>query len=525
MAKIAYILLCHKDPEAVIQQAERMTSAGDCIAIHFDARAGGGNYARVRAALKENPNVAFARKRVRCGWGEWSLVAATLNALRTAEAAFPRATHFYMLSGDCMPIKSAEYAHAFLQNDDADYIESFDFFASDWIKTGMKEDRLIYRHFLNERKHKTLFYWTLNVQRRLGLSRRIPPDLRMMIGSQWWCLRRRTIEAVLEFCRTRPDVLRFFRTTWIPDETFFQTLVRHLVPGSEIRSRTLTFLIFSDYGMPVTFHNDHYDMLLSQDFLFARKISSEAQELKRRLGALYASEGTEFSISGEGRNLYEFLTGRGRVGRRFAPRFWETEASLGRNRELLIVTCKKWHVAKRLLERVRQVTNLPAIDYLFSEEDTPLPDLGGIQSTMEKRTRHRRALMRMLFDHYKTDRLMICLDPSHIALMQDFYSDRCTTRMLEVQTVFTDEYLLGHARRVGLAGERAPPETIERLLPTIRYDVVFESDRIRDAGFPHFHTIRELASVDENTGPLSQFLSIPPEQAREIAATDHLFVD
>ncbi len=84
--------------------------------------------------------------------------------------------------------------------------------------------------------------------------------------------------------------MRFFRTTWIPDETFFQTLVRHLVPGTEIDTRTLTFLMFTDYGMPVTFYNDHYDLLLSQDFLFARKISAEATELKNRLGALYAAE-------------------------------------------------------------------------------------------------------------------------------------------------------------------------------------------------------------------------------------------
>ena len=105
-----------------------------------------------------------------------------------------------------------------------------------------------------------------------------------MIGSQWWCLRRATIEAILEFIRDRPDVIRFFRTTWIPDETFFQTLVRHLVPEAQIRSRSLTFLMFSDYGMPVTFYNDHFDMLLAQDFLFARKISPEATDLKTKLG-------------------------------------------------------------------------------------------------------------------------------------------------------------------------------------------------------------------------------------------------
>ncbi len=76
------------------------------------------------------------------------------------------------------------------------------------------------------------------------------------------------------------------------------------------------------------------------------------------------------------------------------------------------MVCKKWHVAKRLLDRIRQVTNVPAIEYLFNEEDTALPDLGGIQTTLEKRTRHRRALMRMLFDYYETDRLIVCMDPA-----------------------------------------------------------------------------------------------------------------
>ncbi len=525
MAKIAFILLCHKDPEGIIRQAERLTAVGDCMSIHFDARAKADDYQRIRSALAKNPNVTFARKRIKCGWGEWSLVEATLNAVRAAVDAFPDATHFYMLSGDCMAIKSAEFAHDFLDAADADYIESFDFFQSDWIKTGMKADRLIYRHPFNERTRKRLFYGWYNLQKRMGWTRDIPADLQIMIGSQWWCLRRRTIEWVLDFTAKRRDVMRFFRTTWIPDETFFQTLVRHVVPDREIRSRTLTFLMFSDYGMPVTFYNDHYDLLLSQDFLFARKISPEARDLKRRLGDLYASKGVRFQISNEGRSLYKFLTGRGREGRRFARRFWETEASLGRERELLIVICKKWHVAKRLVERARQVMKIPVVEYLFSEESTPLPDLGGIQSTLEKRTRHRRALMRMLFDYHRTDRMIICMDPADIDLMRDFCSDRSTTRLLEIECTFTDAYLIGHAKRTGLAGEHTTQETLNRLLPTIRYDLRHESDRIRDADFEYLHRIHQDARPEENAVPLAAFLSIPEASAREIAAMDHLFAD
>ncbi len=524
MAKIAFILLCHKDPEAIISQARQLTAAGDCMAIHFDASADAADFDRIHSALKDNPNIAFAKKRIKCGWGEWSLVQATLNAVQAAVDAFPRATHFYMVSGDCMAIKSAEFAHEYLEVEDVDYIEAFDYFNSDWIKTGMKEERLIYRHFLNERKHKKLFYASLEAQKRLGLARAIPPDLQIMIGSQWWCLRRRTIEWILDFTRKRRDVMRFFRTTWIPDETFFQTLVCHLVPETEIRKRTLTFLLFTDYGMPVTFHNDHYDLLLSQDYLFARKISPEAKDLKKRLGVLYASKGTEFKTSNEGRRLFKFLTGRGRIGQRFAPRFWEVEATLGRDRELLLVVAKKWHVGKRILDRIKQVTNLPVVD-LFDEESTPLPDLGGIQSTIGKRTRHRRALMRMLFEYFDSDRLVICMDPNNIDMMQDFYSDRSTTRLLEVESQFSDEYLVGHAMRVGLAGDRTPEDAITQLLPTIRSDVHFESDRIRDAGFEEYYCLREVGSVEENSKVLADFLSLPTEKAAEIASTEGLFAD
>ena len=287
----------------------------------------------------------------------------------------------------------------------------------------------------------------------------------------------------------------------------------------------MTFLMFTDYGMPVTFYNDRYDLLLAQDSLFARKISTEATELKTRLGKLYASGRDDFKVSNEGRGLFKFLSGRGRIGCRFASQFWESETSLGRERELLILACKKCHVAKRLVGAIRHHTDIPTIEYLFDEQDASLRDLGGIQSNLEKRTRHRRALMRMLFDYYDTDRLIICLDTASLDLMQDFFSDRSTTKLLELKCSLTDEYLAGHARRVGLAGDQTSDETLAQLLPTIRYDVLFESDRIRDTGFENYGRIVEAASPQDNAHPIARFLSVDDETARQIAETPYLFVD
>ncbi|HMQ40126.1 MAG TPA: DUF5928 domain-containing protein [Paracoccus sp. (in: a-proteobacteria)] len=525
MAKIAFILLAHKDPEGLIAQAERLTATGDCVAIHYDASSSPTDFNRIRAALGSNPNVTFAVRRHKCGWGAWSLVLASLDAVRAAADSFPAATHFYMLSGDCMPIKSAEYARALLDAEDVDYIESFDFFTSDWIKTGMKEDRLIYRHWFNERSQPRRFYLSYEFQKRFRLTRKIPEDLQMMIGSQWWCLRRDTIEKVLRFCRTRRDVMRFFSTTWIPDETFFQTVVRHVVPRDQIRTRTLTYLIFTDYGMPVVFCNDHYDMLLRQDYLFARKISAEAEDLRARLGALWQAEGLHFAISGEGKPLFRYLTGRGRIGQRFAPRFWETEATLGRQSVLLMIVAKKWHVAKRLTAAIRRHTDIPAVDYLFNERDAGLPDLGGAETSVAKRERHRRALIRILMTEFDDSRLVICIDPSAFYLINDLAGDKAEARVLLIETDFDDDYLRGHLGRVGLANASTPPEVLDRLLPAVRGDLLQEAERLRETNLVGLTEISAEAGLARNSRAIADFLDIDEDSAGMIASTPNFFDD
>ncbi len=524
MARIAFILLTHKDPQGVVDQARRLTASGDNVAIHYDRGAPADGYRLIRRELSGHPGVTFAPVRHRCGWGEWSLVAATLSALRAAERAFPQATHFYMLSGDCMPIKSAEYARDFLDRDDCDYIESFDFFDSDWIKTGIKAERLIYRHWFNDRKNKRLFYANMAVQKALRLDRQPPRGIQMMIGSQWWCLRRQTVESVLALIEARPDLTRFFRTTWIPDETFFQTLIAHLVPKGEIRRRSPTCLMFTDYGMPVTFYNDHYDLLVRQDYLFARKISADAQDLRARLGALWQAQGVAFAISNEAQRLFRFLTGRGRVGRRFAPRFWEDQGA-PRSHVVCLVVAKKWHCAKRLTAAIRALTDIPAVDYIFNEREANLPDLGGIASTVAKRERHRRALARLLLDDYGTRRLVLCLDPSALALIADFMGDRSDTRILFIDTPFDEDYLRGHMRRTGLAGPGTPDSVIRQLLPIVASDLAHEAERLRHLAFSRMTVLSPAAPAADNAQAIARFLDVSPQVAHDLAQTPHLFTD
>jgi hypothetical protein len=517
MTRIAFLLLAHQDPDSVIAQAECLTSSGDMVVIHFDRRAALRDYRAIRAALKDNPGVAFPQRRGSCGWGDWSLVAACLEMLRCGLESFPSATHFHLISGDCMPIKSAEYVRAHLDRADCDLIETVDFFEGGWIKTGLREERLIYRHWVNERRHPRLFYGNLALQQRLGLTRRLPEGLQIMIGSQWWCLRRKTVAALLELIARPPDLSRFFRRSWIPDETFFQSLVAHLVPRAERRSRSPTFLMFTDYGMPVTFYNDHHDLLLRQDFLFARKISREAQDLRRRLGDLWLAKGRDCPISNEGPKLFTFLTGQGRIGQRFAPPAWDGGNPAGEARRVRLILAKKWHQAKDLTRLIRDRSDIPVLDYVFDEIEAGLPDLGGIQTSLDKRRRHCPALIDLLFEEYGSDQLVLCLDPSAVALIRDLIAAGTELHILLMEDDFESCELQGHMRRVGLIDDGTPLAERAGLEPVLRREWRGEIEAIAALDLENVQRLAPVMDEARRARAIAAFLGLSDDLALRLA--------
>lgn len=522
MAKIAFLLLCHKRADRVLEQARVLTALGDCVAIHIDGNAKPEFAKSLQDGLAGNPNVVFA-DRVECGWGEWSLVQATLNMIIAAEKTFVDASHFFLMSGDCMPIKPAHHIRSHLDSADIDHIEHADFYEDNWIKTGMKEDRLIYRHWFNERRQKEWFYRALNLQRKLGLRRDIPHGIRMRIGSQWWVLRRETIEKILAFTKGRKDVMRFFRTTWIPDETFFQTVVMNLVPKEQVNGEPPTFLMFTDYGMPLTFYGDHYGFLRGQKQLFARKISDNSDQLRAALGDLFVSDEVIENTENTGRKLYDYVRQRGRIGRRFADRIWESGATLGPDYTLILIVCKKWHIANRIAESVAEYSQLPAYGYVFDEENLHLPDLGGIENSSEKRARHRRAVLKLIYQHHDTSHLAICIDPANIDAINDFRRDGCHLKILEIACELDADWLAGHARRIGLGQATEVSDLHEGVLLTLRQNINDERRDLRDMRLPEHRTIQEGDTPGKMARILAEIFNVPIDTGARIARTKGLF--
>jgi hypothetical protein len=191
------------------------------------------------------------------------------------------------------------------------------------------------------------------------------------------------------------------------------------------------------------------------------------------------------------------------------------------------VACKKWHVAQRLAEAVRAAGLMPAHGYIFDDWGAELPDLGGAEGSLDKRTRHRRALVHLLLAHHGADRLLLCVDPERLDIMRDFDAAHATVRVLEIQCAMDDDWLAGHARRSGLAGVGTPPDVMAGLLPVVRRAIRHESDALASAGLTHLHRLRAEADGGGRDGAVSlaAFLSIPEGEAEALLQAARLFDD
>ncbi|MEM0989604.1 MAG: DUF5928 domain-containing protein [Pseudomonadota bacterium] len=515
MARIAFLLMVHKDPERVVRQARALTAHGDHVVIHADARMAGRAFAKLREGLSDHKGIRFAR-RVRCGWGEWSLVAATLNMLRTARRSFRDTTHYALLSGDCYPTKSRGYLDRFLQRN-RDYIEAHDFFDGDWIRTGLREDRLVYRHWFNERQRKTLFYASLNLQRWLGMSRPIPSGIRVHIGSQWWILRAGTVDKMMDLIGQRRDLIRFFRTTWIPDETFFQTLAAELVPGDQISGAPPTTLKFSDYGMPVVFQADHEEFLRNQPQPFARKITAHAADLQRRLLEGFAVWDPARPEGGAATGLYDYLAGRGRAGRRYARRFWEKAIAPRADAEILIVCAKLWHIGHQVEGALGRALDLRALGYVF-DEDRDLPiQLGNLESGLYKRNQHRQAVLNLILDASQGSRLLLCVDPSRHEVIADLVRFAGAARILLVDRPLTADHLHNHAQRVALVHAGSGDFERREALRALRSEFALDAAELRERFTDRLFVNDLNRSNDDNATDIGHFLRVPRARAVGLA--------
>ncbi|GAA6194745.1 beta-1,6-N-acetylglucosaminyltransferase [Pseudophaeobacter arcticus] len=276
MSAVGIVMLVHTALDRAAQVARHWTASGCPVVLHVDKNVDGAVFRKFRQSLAQDPLINFC-KRHRCEWGTWGIVAASQSASELMLKEFPAVRHVYLSSGSCLPLRPVEELVDYLAaRPRTDFIESATTADVPWIVGGLDFERFTLRFPFSWKKHRYLFDRYVDLQRRLGMRRRIPAGLVPHMGSQWWCLTRQTLSAILEDPE-RPTYDAYFQKVWIPDESYYQTLARQY--STNIESRSLTLSKFDFQGKPHIFYDDHLQLLRRSDCFVARKIWPKADRL------------------------------------------------------------------------------------------------------------------------------------------------------------------------------------------------------------------------------------------------------
>jgi hypothetical protein len=275
---VGIVMLVHTALNRAEQVARHWAAAGCPVVIHADANVPRRVNRAFRKSLADVESVRFSGRH-RCEWGTWGIVAATQEACELMLRDFPEVTHVYLASGSCMPLRPVQELRDYLAaRPRTDFIESATTADVAWTVGGLDSERFTLRFPFSWKRHRRLFDRYVELQRRLGYKRRMPNGIVPHMGSQWWCLTRQTLSAILEDPE-RPTYDRYFQRVWIPDESYFQTLSR--LWSRQIESRSLTLSKFDFQGKPHIFYDDHLQLLRRSDCFVARKIWPHANRLYR----------------------------------------------------------------------------------------------------------------------------------------------------------------------------------------------------------------------------------------------------
>ena len=325
---VGIVMLVHNAFDRAEQVARHWAAAGCPVVIHIDKAVPRRAHDAFVAALSDLKDVHFSPRK-RCEWGTWGIVAASQGAAELMLSRFPKVRHVYLASGSCLPLRPVQELIDYLEDrPQTDFIESATTADVPWTVGGLDEERFTLRFPFSWRRNRYLFDRAVEVQRLLRLKRRMPRGIVPHMGSQWWCLTRRTLSAILQD-PDRPSYDKFFRHVWIPDESYFQTLTR--LYSSKIESRSLTLSKFDFQGKPHIFYDDHLQLLRRSDCFVARKIWPHADRLYQAFltdsaGALKKTEPNPGKIDRIFAKAVERRT-RGRAGLYMQSRFpnedWE----------------------------------------------------------------------------------------------------------------------------------------------------------------------------------------------------------
>ncbi|NKC31376.1 beta-1,6-N-acetylglucosaminyltransferase [Falsiroseomonas selenitidurans] len=290
MKRNAFLVLAHRAPALCRRLIGRLRPMGD-VYLHVDQKVAAEPFAPPPEDVAEGLGEVFlANRRADIRWGSFAMVQATLDLLEDAQHAEPYA-RFTLLSGDSYPVQPDAAIHAMLSGD-RDHISAADTSRDERrsrIERVYAPDTFIgqIKAPFHERHLRPEDWPALEQAMRLLPEREaFIRRTGYFIGSQWWSLTGRSVEAIRAYLHENPAFAMHFRYSSIPDEAFFQTAYMAAAPDATKRVNSPVHAKWDSIPRPFEYtHAEELPLLLGLKQPFARKFGDSSFPLLDLLDA------------------------------------------------------------------------------------------------------------------------------------------------------------------------------------------------------------------------------------------------
>lgn len=270
MTRHAYLIMAHNEPQLLDALLKALDDKRNDIFIHIDAKAGF-DYASYKPYFSK---IHYIANRIDGRWGDFSLVEIEFALIRAA-VRLGQYSHFHLLSGVDLPVKSQDFIHEYCKANPNTLFIGYAQNVTDHELSWRSQHRFLFsRSFKSGSAIKKITRALVARIQSLVKYTRYP--LTVKKGSQWWSI---TSDFAKYLLGNEQQIRHYFQGTYCPDEMVVQTLCWNSPFRHNICSVTDEFHGCKRYipwrnGSLMPFTDHDFTLMQHPDFWFARKFSS-----------------------------------------------------------------------------------------------------------------------------------------------------------------------------------------------------------------------------------------------------------
>ncbi len=260
--KIACIILAHQNPAQLIRLLKRLQHPSIDCWVHIDSKCD----PQLFSGIRKMENVFEIEPRLNLRWGNYTIVQAMINGLRSSISFKGKYTHFHFMSGMDYLVQPTQIFLNYLQaNPDIDFIGNRP------LEESKENIERISRYYFNNLNQSARKFAEALINKILP-KRKLPFSFEIRKGPQWMTLTRESVEYILGFIGKNKSFAKFFQYVLAPDEFFFQTILYNSPLKHKMKNHIFHYVDWTELKKsPKTFTSKDKEKLLSSELFFARK--------------------------------------------------------------------------------------------------------------------------------------------------------------------------------------------------------------------------------------------------------------